>query len=106
MGPKVNQKPHRESIMAFNISRSRISEHVLNMYGLVRLVEEKGFSDAVRYVYALMSKYLRYEYKELNPGVSFGSECIAVKKENERWKAEVPRVALVGHAVAASVLEQ
>jgi SAM-dependent methyltransferase len=79
-------------------AKIRISEHVLNMYGLVKLVEEKGYPEVIGTVYALMSECFQYDYKQLNLDESFGAETISITKENGRWKTEVPRVALVGYA--------
>jgi SAM-dependent methyltransferase len=83
---------------SFEEAKREITEYVLNMYGLVKLVDELGYDEAVGRVFELMCEYFQYDYKQMSLNESFGASRVEISKVGNQWKAEVPRVALVGYA--------
>lgn len=83
----------------------KLADYILNMYGLVKLVEQHGHQEALSVVYELALKYFKYDYRKMGLEDSFGAAHITISKKGESWFIELPRVALVGcgvkgHAVA------
>lgn len=74
------------------------AECLLNMYGLVKLLEHNSEEEALDIIAALSDKYFRYDYQSLGLSELFGAPEIQVAEVNGAWHLEAPRVALVGHA--------
>lgn len=83
-------------------ARRLFAECLLNMYGLVKLLEQHSDEEALNIVDALSRKYFRYDYLPLGLSESFGVSEVRVAELNGAWHLEAPRVALVGHATKRS----
>ena len=79
--------------------KHQLADCLLNMYGLVKLVDLCGYEDALEVVYALSAKYFRYEYGQNGLSDSFMASQVTVVENNTGWQIEAPRVALVGCGV-------
>jgi ubiquinone/menaquinone biosynthesis C-methylase UbiE len=76
-----------------------LAEYVLDMYGLMKLIDRHGYDGALREIYDLLSTYFRYDYKSMMLDDSFGAAQVQVIERGGSWVIEAPRVALVGCAV-------
>lgn len=76
-----------------------LGEHLLNMYGLVKLSHGQSDQDAWNAVYTLAFNYFRYNYQNMGLHEDFGVPHIQIQEKEEHWCIEMPRVALVGTAV-------
>jgi SAM-dependent methyltransferase len=74
----------------------QLAAYILNMYGLVKLVEQHGYTTALDMVYQLACQHFRYDYHSMGLGESFGMTHIRKTKKGDVWYIEAPRVALVG----------
>ena len=81
--------------------KNRLAEYLLDMYGMIKLVEEHGYERATDVVYDLCCKFFRYDYESFGLRESFGAPCVQVREEADRWRIEAPRMALVGSGVKA-----
>jgi ubiquinone/menaquinone biosynthesis C-methylase UbiE len=79
-------------------AKHRMAEYLRYMYGLTRLVEERGNEDALKTVYELSSKYFSYDYFSMGLDASFGVSRMSISKKDDMFQIEMPRVALVGYA--------
>ncbi|HVG17468.1 MAG TPA: methyltransferase domain-containing protein, partial [Blastocatellia bacterium] len=79
-------------------AQSRLAEYLLNMYGLAKLVDQHGEEEALRFVYSLALKHLRYDYERMGMDESFGAPEILISEKDGHMRIEAPRVALVGAA--------
>lgn len=77
----------------------QLGEHLLNMYGLVKLMDEQSNQHIWRSVYTLAFKYFQYDYQDMKLHESLGVPHIQVSQRESRWSIEMPRVALVGTAM-------
>jgi ubiquinone/menaquinone biosynthesis C-methylase UbiE len=80
-------------------AQTLLHKHLLEMYGLVKLVEYYGHARALEMVDDLAHQYFRYDYQRMGLGESFGAPHIKSYQKDGRWFVESPRVALVGHGV-------
>lgn len=80
-------------------AQTLLHNHLLEMYGLVKLVEDHGHARALKMVDDLAHQYFRYDYQRMGLDESFGAPHIKTYQKDGRWFIESPRVALVGHAV-------
>lgn len=80
-------------------AQTLLRNHLLEMYGLVKLVEYHGHASALKMVDDLAHQYFRYDYPSMGLDESFGAPNIKSYQKDGRWYVESPRVALVGHAV-------
>jgi SAM-dependent methyltransferase len=77
----------------------RLADCLLNMYGLVRLLDERTYDEALEAVEGLAAEYFRYDYAAMGLGDSFGAAQVKVTLDGGGGAlVEAPRVALVGHA--------
>jgi len=79
--------------------QEKLANCLLEMYGLVKLVEEHGDKDAHREVYGRALNYFSYDYHRMRLPGSFGMSQIQTYKNRGRWYIEAPRIALVGYGV-------
>lgn len=77
-------------------AKQQLAHYLLDMYGLVKLVEKHGAEKALKVVYDLSLKHFRYDYPSMGLEASFGASGIHTCKKGKRWHIEAPRVALVG----------
>jgi len=86
--------------------KQELAEYLLNMYGLVKLVDEHGYEKALEITYALSHKHFKYDYSGNGIKYRFAvsdkqtprrSE-IQTGEDGQGWHIEAPRVALVGSA--------
>ncbi len=75
-----------------------LGAHLLNMYGLVGLLDEPAHQPAWRIACELAREIFRYNYQEMGLPSSFGAAQIQCTRNGEQWSIEMPRVALVGTA--------
>ena len=79
-------------------ARRRLAEHLLDMYGLVKLKDDRTTADALREVYRLAFRTFHYNYEAMGLPSGFGLPRVRVYEAEGRWHAEMPRVAIVGCA--------
>jgi SAM-dependent methyltransferase len=72
-----------------------LAEHLLEMYGLRKLIMRLGEDGARATVYALARRYFHYRYAELGLDEDFGQPGVAIVNDGHLYRAEVPRVAVV-----------
>jgi SAM-dependent methyltransferase len=76
-------------------ARDRLSDYLLNMYGLVNLPNGSGLEAARSKVFHLASACFVYEYEALGLPKTFGCGAISLRETAQGWQIEMPRVALV-----------
>lgn len=74
----------------------KLMNYVLDMYGLDKLKNSQNIKEAQDKVYHLIKKYIRYDYSNLKETKSYWKSSVSFFKENGKFVAEMPRVALVG----------
>jgi ubiquinone/menaquinone biosynthesis C-methylase UbiE len=77
----------------------QLADCLLNMYGLVRLLDGRTYDEALAAVEGLAAQYFRYDYAAMGVGDSFGASQVKVTLGGGGARVEAPRVALVGNAV-------
>ena len=78
-------------------ARQALSQHLLDMYGLRKLIARLGEREARDTAYALARGCFRYRYAELGLPNDFGVPGVMTTLVGDRYRAELPRVALVAH---------
>jgi ubiquinone/menaquinone biosynthesis C-methylase UbiE len=78
------------------LARLRLADYLLDMYGLVKLVDRFSSLDALRRVYHMARRIFRYDYQTMGLMPSFGVPRITASRNSDGWQVEMPRVALVG----------
>jgi SAM-dependent methyltransferase len=76
-------------------ARDRLSDYLLDMYGLVNLRGRNGIESARKAVFELASSCFVYDYDALGLPKTFGCGGISCRETANGWQIEMPRVALV-----------
>jgi ubiquinone/menaquinone biosynthesis C-methylase UbiE len=77
----------------------QLADCLLNMYGLIKLLDECSYDEALAVVKDLTARYFRNDYSRMGLSDSFGASHVKVRRSDGYAHVEAPRVALVGYAV-------
>jgi SAM-dependent methyltransferase len=80
-------------------AKRRMAQYLIYMYGLMKLVEERGNEEALEIVYTLSLKYFNYDYFSMGLDSSFGASHVRITKKDNMFQIEVPRVAVAGYGM-------
>ncbi len=80
-------------------ARNRLMDYVLNMYGLVKVqADVQNVAAARARVHCLVDQYLRYDSQTIKEWKPVWKDSLTVYQENDKYVAEIPRIALVAVA--------
>ena len=80
-------------------AKRKLAAYLLNMYGLTKLVNERGYEESLTLVYDLTCEYFKYDEKSPLFDEHFRHTQVYIGREEEHWYIEAPRVAIVGSGI-------